>query len=176
MQPNYFSIRFTLKWKGCINMRYAIQVILGLLGFITIMLCVFFLWPYSNEMAIMHAEVSYLRLPVLFGLYATAVPFLYALYAAAQIVRSSDDFKTLSYYLRHIQYCAAVILLLYLGGLFMLIEANAANPAVGLIGIIVIIVCLLIFMTCYHFRYTWKKRGIFSSNAIIASINGAPYF
>ena len=144
---------------GAIILRYTIQTILFLIGAIVVSLCVFGLPSIANEMAVQNPNLAYLQWPMLFGLWATAIPFIYALYSTAQIVKNAGDFEAMSYYLRHIQHCAAVILGLYLAGLFMLIEANAGNPAVGLFGIIVIMICLLIATVCFYFRYEWKKRG-----------------
>ena len=121
----------------------------------------FLLWFISRELSLMYPEVSYLQYPLLFGLYATIIAFIYCLYAGYQLLMTTDVSDRLLY-IRHMQYCAVAIGALYVAGMFVLITVDAMQVVLFWFGLLAIVVSMLVYFTGYHMRYQHKKRGLLS--------------
>ncbi|KYG34946.1 DUF2975 domain-containing protein [Alkalihalobacillus trypoxylicola] len=113
-----------------------------IIGFIVLILCIFFMPSLAKKTAEMFPEYSYLRYPVLIGLYATIPPFYIALYQAVKLLRrieKNDAFSIKSVKgLRVIKSCAIMISLFYtLGAIFLMIQ-NAFHPGIALMILTII--------------------------------------
>lgn len=117
-------------------------------GVLVSSLCVFILPGVAQETAHLNPEVAYLQYPILLGMYATAIPFFYALYETLKMIaiieRESVFSSRLEQELNYIKYCAYVILVLYISGFFLLDYSNALPPLVAVIGIVIIIITTLV--------------------------------
>ncbi|MEK5186755.1 DUF2975 domain-containing protein [Solibacillus sp. FSL R5-0449] len=117
-------------------------------GILVLLLCVFVLPWLAQETAHLNPEVAYLQYPILLGMYATAIPFFYALYETLKMItiieRESVFSSRLEQGLNYIKYCAYAILTLYISGFFLLDYTNALPPLVAAIGIVIILITILI--------------------------------
>lgn len=117
-------------------------------GVLVLSLCVFILPGVAQETAHLNPKVAYLQYPILLGMYATAIPFFYALYETLKMIaiieRESVFSSRLEQGLNYIKYCAYVILVLYISGFFLLDYSNALPPLVAVIGIVIIIITTLV--------------------------------
>lgn len=118
------------------------------LGCFVMFLCVTVLPAVAREAATSNPEVAYLHYPILLGMYATAVPFFYALVETILMIRAIEKKSIFSSRilqgLNHIKYCAFVIITLYICGFFVLDFANALPPIIAVMGVIIIIVTILV--------------------------------
>lgn len=115
---------------------------------LVLLLCVFVLPVVAQETARLNPEVAYLHYPILLGMYATSIPFFYALYETVRMIRiierESIFSNRLEQGLNYIKYCAYVILILYISGFFLLDYTNALPPLVAVIGIVIIFITMLV--------------------------------
>ncbi len=115
---------------------------------VTLLLCILWLPYMANESVRMFPEVAFLKYPMLFGIYATAIPFIYALYEAVRLLnfisRDSAFTEEALYSLKYIKYCAYTIILLYVAGLVMLDYFNALGPGMALLGLVIIFASFVI--------------------------------
>lgn len=113
-------------------------------GIVILLLCIFVLPKMAQETVQLNPEVAYLQYPILLGMYATAIPFFYALYETLNMMRIAERESIFSNCIVHglnaIKYCAYVIITLYVLGFFLLDYTNALPPLVAIIGIVIIIV------------------------------------
>jgi hypothetical protein len=113
-------------------------------------LCLFALPSLAQESARMNPEFSYLKYPVLIGLYVTAVPFYYALYQALKLlgyIESNSAFSERAVNtLGIIKYCACTISVLYVLGMLLLGMQNALHPGIGLIGLVIVLTSIVILL------------------------------
>ncbi len=107
---------------------------------ILLALCIFAFPALSKGVGMEFPQLIHLRYPVLFGLYAAAVPFFIAIYQAFLLLGYIDGnlaFSSLSVRaLRCIKYCGvtmSAILLLFMPVVFMIAEADDA-PGFVLFG------------------------------------------
>ncbi|MBD8033961.1 DUF2975 domain-containing protein [Solibacillus merdavium] len=118
------------------------------MGIIVLFLCVYLLPILAQEAAAVHPEVAYLQYPILLGLYATAIPFFYALYESLNMIyvieRKSLFSSSIIKGLNYIKYCAFIIIALYVAGFIILDTANAFPPIMALAGLVIIIVSLMV--------------------------------
>lgn len=112
-------------------------------GLIILLLSVFWLPSISEDAAKLYPEYSYLRYPVLIGIYITTVPFYYALYETLKLLEFIEDKNAFSVSaansLRLIKYCAAIVAVIYGIGIIYLILKNALHPGVGIIGVVILL-------------------------------------
>ncbi|WP_391115786.1 DUF2975 domain-containing protein [Psychrobacillus sp. L3] len=117
-------------------------------GIIVLSLFTFLLPGLATDAAEMNPGYTYLRFPVLIGLYITAIPFFLALYHAWTLlnyIESENAFSKLSVMaLGHIKSYAILIIILYVIGLFMLMLQNALHPGIAIIGTVIIFSTLVI--------------------------------
>lgn len=111
--------------------------------------CIVILPAMAEEAVFNFPEVAYLKWPVLLGLYATTIPFFYAVYESLQLIRAFNDGKpseaVVLNSLRSIQICALAILVVYVLGFCMLFASNALPPLLAVIGFGILCVTLFIF-------------------------------
>src|SRR5690625_2258885 len=109
-----------------------LKVALFLVGVVTLSLCVFVLPSLANDSANRFSEYAYLKYPVLFGLYFTAIPFFYALYQALKLLRYIDKNNAFSdlavQTLKRIKHSATAVIILYVIGMIILFSQNALHP------------------------------------------------
>ncbi|KGX92399.1 membrane protein [Pontibacillus halophilus JSM 076056 = DSM 19796] len=118
------------------------------IGMIILSLCVFWLPWQSNVLAEMYPEYTYLRLPLLTGIYMTTIPFFIALYQGFKLLTSINHHRAFSTRsvnsLRTIKHCALGIGGLYVIGFVLLITQDAGNPGILLIGLLVMFFSVVI--------------------------------
>nr|WP_241680324.1 DUF2975 domain-containing protein [Metabacillus mangrovi] len=119
-----------------------------IIGLTILSLCVFYLPNLARETAVTYPEYAYLKMPVLMGLYLTAIPFFLALYQALKIlnyIKGKDAFTDLSVQsLGSIRNCAIAIIVLYVIGMIILTVLNALHPGIALMGLVIIFASLVI--------------------------------
>lgn len=119
-----------------------------LIGSIILLLCIFVLPRIAQETALLNPEVAYLQYPILLGMYATALPFFYAIYETVimiQVTESESIFSSrIVQSLNYIKYCAFVIIVLYVSGIFVLDYANAFPPLIAVMGFAILIVTIMV--------------------------------
>lgn len=125
-----------------------LKVTIFLIGLFVLLLCVFWLPLVARKAAVMNPEYAYLRFPVLFALYITAIPFFTALYQAlkllASIKRDNVFSKLAVNSLGNIKNCALIIIVLYVLGMLSLAILNALHPGLAVIGIVITFATLVI--------------------------------
>ncbi|MCM3723706.1 DUF2975 domain-containing protein [Solibacillus isronensis] len=133
-------------------------------GLLVLSLCVFVLPSLAQETAHLNPEVAYLQYPILLGMYATAIPFFYALYETLKMItlieRESVFSILLEQGLNYIKYCAYIILVLYISGFFLLDYTNALPPLVALIGIVIILITILVATGAAFLKYVLIKSRL----------------
>lgn len=119
-----------------------------MVGMIIFALCLLVLPPLAQRSAHFFPEVAYLQYPVLLGMYATAIPFFYALYHTIKIIQSVDNNQVYSNAvansLNRIKQCALTIITLYVVGIFILGFANAQAPIIMLLGFSILVITFII--------------------------------
>ncbi|MER2127853.1 DUF2975 domain-containing protein [Solibacillus sp. FSL H8-0523] len=130
------------------------------LGIIVILLCVFILPRLALETVTHSPEVAYF----LFGLYATAVPFLYAIYETLHMIqiieKQSITSKQLLQGFTRIKYCGIVIAALYIAGIIILDTANALPPAMALLGVIILFITGMVITVSIFMRHAIGKSCV----------------
>ncbi|WP_100330216.1 DUF2975 domain-containing protein [Bacillus xiapuensis] len=125
-----------------------LKLTIFIIGFTVLSLCVFLLPNLARDAAVEYPEYSYLKIPVLLGLYLTAIPFFLALYQALKIlnyIKGENAFSDLSVIsLGYIKNCALVILVLYIIGVISLAVLNALHPGIAIMGIVIMFAALVI--------------------------------
>lgn len=138
------------------------------IGIIILLLCVFVLPKVADETALIHPEVAYLKYPILLGMYATAIPFLYAIYETVSIIRITRNKSIFSCRiiqgLNHIKYCAFFIIGLYVIGIFMLDAANAFPPIVAVMGFGILLVTTTVALGAAFIKNVLIKHQLKLSN------------
>lgn len=123
------------------------------MGLAVLALCIFGLpamWKGGSEEFPQASRAIFL---IVIGLYATAIPFFIALWQTLKLLRYIDRneaFSDLSVKaLRNIKRCAAVIAVLYVGGVPLLLPIAEADDAPGLILIGMAIACAPIVIAVF---------------------------
>jgi uncharacterized membrane protein YhdT len=111
-----------------------LKIAVILIGIPILALSVFWLPSFAN----------YLPYPVLIIVYATVIPFFFALYQALKLLSYIDRNKAFSglsvQALKYIKYCAVTISILYVAVIPFLIPVAEADDAPGLVGFPVIFI------------------------------------
>ncbi|RSK27656.1 DUF2975 domain-containing protein [Bacillus sp. HMF5848] len=121
-----------------------------LLGIPVLALCIFLVPEIAKYMAELYPEIPFMPYLVLIGLYATAIPFYFALYQAFILLNYIDMNKAFSETsvkaLKTIKYCAITISILYVLNmpLFYLFAEKDDAPGVIIIGLIMIFASMVI--------------------------------
>ena len=127
---------------------YVLSGLLIAIGLIIFLMCAFVLPSIANDVVRHSPEVTHLQYPILLGMYATAIPFFYAIYATIKIIFTAEKesiyAEEIEGYLTQISYCAAVIILLYIAGFTILDVSKALPPIVAILGIVIIVVSSIV--------------------------------
>ncbi|HDR7354922.1 DUF2975 domain-containing protein [Bacillus wiedmannii] len=121
-----------------------------LIGIPVFALCIFLIPNIGNYAAELYPDIAYIKYLVLINLYATAIPFYFALYQAFKLVSYIDKgnaFSKLSVRaLKKIKQCAITISVLYVIGmpLFYLVAERDDAPGIIIIGMILIFASMVI--------------------------------
>lgn len=127
---------------------YVLSGLLIFIGIIILLMCAFVLPSIADDVVRHSPEVAHLQYPILLGMYATAIPFFYAIYATIGIIftveRESVYAEKIKYYLKQISYCAVTIIILYIAGFTILDVSKALPPIIALLGVIIIVVSSIV--------------------------------
>ncbi|MED3125349.1 DUF2975 domain-containing protein [Bacillus wiedmannii] len=121
-----------------------------LIGIPVFALCIFLIPNIGNYAADLYPDIAYIKYLVLINLYATVIPFYFALYQAFKLVSYIDKgnaFSKLSVRaLKKIKQCAITISVLYVVGmpLFYLVAERDDAPGIIIIGMILIFASIVI--------------------------------
>ncbi|MEK3973811.1 DUF2975 domain-containing protein [Psychrobacillus sp. FSL K6-1267] len=120
------------------------------MGIPVLALCIFLVPEIANFAEELYPDIPYLKYLVFIDLYATAIPFYFALYQAFKLLSYIDmgnAFSEISVRaLKNIKYCALAISSLYVLGmpLFFLVADKDDAPGVIVIGLIMIFASMVI--------------------------------
>lgn len=119
-----------------------LKTVILLIGILVLGLCVVGLPMAAIDASKIYPKIVYM--PIFAGLYASAVPFLFALYQAIKILNYIDKNKAFSDLsvtaLKYIKQCAVIISIIYIAimpFLYVIGERDDA-PGIILIGLIII--------------------------------------
>ncbi|HDR6313060.1 TPA: DUF2975 domain-containing protein [Bacillus cereus] len=121
-----------------------------LMGIPVFALCIFLIPNIGNYAAELYPDIAYIKYLILINLYATVIPFYFALYQAFKLVSYIDKgnaFSKLSVSaLKKIKQCAVTISVLYVLGmpLFYLVAERDDAPGIIIIGMILIFASMVI--------------------------------
>lgn len=118
-----------------------LKLVVVTIGLIILALCVFALPKAATYFAEIGPEFAYLKYPVLFGIYATTIPFYFALTQAMKLlnlIRDNPFTDLASSALKWIKISATTIGAMYIIGiLFLNTQGGALNPGIALLGILI---------------------------------------
>jgi len=121
-----------------------------LIGLPVLALCIFVVPEIGDFVADLYPDKAYLEYLVFIDLYATAVPFYYALYHASKLLNYIDRNQAFSELsvgaLKMIKYCAIIISILYAAGMplfYLMADADDA-PGIIVVGLVMIFASLVI--------------------------------
>ncbi|MFF2497027.1 DUF2975 domain-containing protein [Peribacillus sp. NPDC058075] len=120
------------------------------IGMPVLALCIFVVPEIANFAAELYPNMTYLKYLVLIDLYASAIPFYFALYQAFKLLSYIDNNKAFSELsvraLKTIKNCAITISSLYVVGmpLFYLMAEMDDAPGIIVIGLVVIFASMVI--------------------------------
>lgn len=127
-----------------------LKLVVFIIGIPILGLCIFGLPWFANRMAEMNPELAYLQYPILIILYASAIPFFFALYQTLKLLNYIDNNKSFSELsvmaLKNIKYCAIAISSLYVIGtpfLFQMADVDDA-PGIAALGLVIIFASFVI--------------------------------
>lgn len=121
-----------------------------LIGFPVIALCIFLVPEIASFAVELFPDKAYIKYLVLIDLYATAIPFYFALYQSFKLLHYIDKNKAFSELsvkaLKNIKYCAIGFSSLYVVGMpiFYLIADADDAPGIILIGLGIIFASLVV--------------------------------
>lgn len=127
-----------------------LKFVVILIGIPVLALCIFFVPGIANYSAELYPDHPFIQYLVFIDLYATAIPFYFALYQAFILltyIGTNKAFSELSVRsLKIIKYCAIAISGLYVAGLplFYLIAEKDDAPGIIVIGMVIIFASMVI--------------------------------
>jgi hypothetical protein len=127
-----------------------LKIAVILIGIPVLALCIFLVPEIAKFAAELYPDMTYFKYLVLIDLYASAIPFYFALFQAFKLLSYIDKNKAFSELsvraLTKIKYCAITISILYVVGmpLFYLIAELDDAPGVILIGLVIIFASMVI--------------------------------
>jgi hypothetical protein len=127
-----------------------LKIAVILIGIPVLALCIFLVPEIAKFAAELYPDMTYIKYLVLIDLYASAIPFYFALYQAFKLLSYIDKNKAFSELsvraLTKIKYCAITISILYVPGLpFFYIAAKLEDaPGIMLIGLGIIFASTII--------------------------------
>lgn len=129
---------------------FFLKFVVILMGLPVLALCIFFVPRIANFAAELFPNQAYIKYLISVDLYATAIPFYFALYQAFKLLSYIDQNKAFSELsvkaLKYIKICAITISGLYVIGMplfYLLAEADDA-PGIILIGMIIILASMVV--------------------------------
>lgn len=120
------------------------------MGIPVLALCVFLVPKIANFAAELFPQNAYIKYLILIDLYATAIPFYFALYQTFKLLQYIDTNKAFSTFsikaLKNIKVCAIIFSSLYVVGmpLFYLIAEVDDAPGIIVIGLVLIFAGMVI--------------------------------
>ncbi|EEL45124.1 hypothetical protein bthur0009_27110 [Bacillus thuringiensis serovar andalousiensis BGSC 4AW1] len=120
------------------------------MGIPVLAMCIFLVPNIGNFAAELYPEMAYIKYLVFINLYATAIPYYFALYQTFKLLNYIDKnnaFSELSVKaLKNIKYSALAISVLYVLGmpLFYLVAERDDAPGIIVIGMIIIFASMVI--------------------------------
>ncbi|OOM72685.1 hypothetical protein CLPUN_46600 [Clostridium puniceum] len=127
-----------------------LKIAVILIGIPVLALCIFGVPEIANFAAELYPDITYIKYFVLIDLYATAIPFYFALYQAFKLLSYIDKNKAFSELsvraLKNIKYCASTYSIIYVVGmpLFYLMAEMDDAPGIILIGLVLIFVSIVV--------------------------------
>lgn len=127
-----------------------LKIAVFIIGTPVFVLCIFLVPKVANYAAELYPDIAYMKSLVLIDLYATAIPFYFALYQAFRLLSYIDKNKAFSELsvraLKNIKYCAITISILYVGGmpLFYLMGEKDDAPGIIVLGLFIIFASMVI--------------------------------
>ncbi|KQU20423.1 hypothetical protein ASG65_05075 [Bacillus sp. Leaf13] len=127
-----------------------LKIAVILIGIPVLALCIFLVPEIAKFAAELYPDMTYIKYLVLIDLYASAIPFYFALYQAFKLLSYIDKNKAFSELsvraLTKIKYCAITISIFYVVGmpLFYLIAELDDAPGIILIGLVIIFASMVI--------------------------------
>ncbi|MFC7063782.1 DUF2975 domain-containing protein [Halobacillus seohaensis] len=127
-----------------------LKIAVILIGIPVLALCIFLVPEIANYAGELYPDIAYMKYLVLIDLYATAIPFYFALYQAFKLLNYFDKNKAFSELsvraLKNIKYCAITICILYVVGmpLFYLMAEVDDAPGIILLGMVIIFASMVI--------------------------------
>lgn len=121
-----------------------------LMGFPVLALCIFLVPEIAEFASELYPNWPYIKYLVFIDLYATAIPFYFALYQAFKLLNYIDKNKAFSELsvkaLKNIKYCAIAISSLYVAGmpLFYLVAEMDDAPGIIIIGMAMVFASLVV--------------------------------
>ncbi|KRG13725.1 DUF2975 domain-containing protein [Lederbergia galactosidilytica] len=127
-----------------------LKIAVFLIGTPILALCIFGLPMIAIEATESQSEFAYILYGILIVMYASAIPFFFALYQAFKLLTYIDKNKAFADIsvkaLKKIKYCAIAISLFYLMGmplLYLMAEIDDA-PGIILIGLVIVFASMVI--------------------------------
>ncbi|MFB5248820.1 DUF2975 domain-containing protein [Bacillus mycoides] len=127
-----------------------LKTVIILIGIPVLALCIFLVPNIGNYAAELYPDITYIKYLILINLYATVVPFYFALYQAFKLVSFIDKgnaFSKLSVRaLKKIKNYAVTISILYVVGmpLFYLVAERDDAPGIIILGMLLIFASMVI--------------------------------
>jgi hypothetical protein len=127
-----------------------LKIAVILIGIPVLALCIFLVPEIASFAAELYPDLAYIKYLVFIDLYATAIPFYFALYQAFKLLSYIDMNKAFSELsvkaIKNIKYCAITISILYAIGmpLFYLIGEKDDAPGVIVLGLVIIFASMVI--------------------------------
>jgi len=127
-----------------------LKTVVILIGIPVLAMCIFLVPKIGNFAAELYPDISYIKYLVFINLYATAIPYYFALYQTFKLLNYIDKnnaFSELSVQaLKNIKYSALAISVLYVLGmpLFYLVAERDDAPGIIIIGMIMIFSSMVI--------------------------------
>ncbi|MCI3196876.1 DUF2975 domain-containing protein [Bacillus sp. HU-1818] len=150
-----------------------LKIAVFLIGIPVLALCIFLVPEIANFAAELYPDIAYIKYLVLINLYASAIPFYFALYQAFKLLSYIDKNKAFSELsvraLKNIKYCAITISILFVAGmpLFYLMAEKDDAPGIILIGLVVIFASMVIAVFAAVLQKLLKEAiDIKSENAL----------
>ncbi|MDM5370950.1 DUF2975 domain-containing protein [Bacillus bombysepticus] len=127
-----------------------LKTVVILIGIPVLAMCIFLVPKIGNFSAELYPDIAYIKYLVFINLYATAIPYYFALYQTFKLLNYIDKnnaFSELSVQaLKNIKYSALAISVLYVLGmpLFYLVAERDDAPGIIIIGMIMIFSSMVI--------------------------------
>ncbi|MFF5996921.1 DUF2975 domain-containing protein [Lysinibacillus sp. KU-BSD001] len=129
---------------------FFLKIAVFLMGIPILALCIFVVPKIGEFAAELYPHIAYIKYLVLIDLYATVIPFYFALYQTFKLLSYIDKNKAFSEIsvraLKSIKYCAITISMLYVVGmpLFYLMAEMDDAPGIIVIGMVFIFASMVI--------------------------------